>query len=63
MKFKDAFLINERKVELDGKTFKSEKEAGFYLGSIGKTYEDIMKLLDVPEDADFDVKVPEGTLE
>lgn len=49
MKFKDAFLINERKVELDGKTFKSEKEAGFYLGSIGKTYEEIMKLLDVPE--------------
>src|SRR5574343_992151 len=49
MKFKDVFLINERKVELDGKVFKSEKEAGFYLGSIGKTYEEIMKLLDVPE--------------
>lgn len=49
MKFRDVFLINERKVELDGKIFKSEKEAGFYLGSIGKTYEEIMKLLDIPE--------------
>lgn len=45
MRFKDCILINERTVELDGKSFKSEKEAGFYLGSIGKSPEEIVKLL------------------
>lgn len=45
MKFKDYVLINERVVDVYGKSFKSEKEAGFYLGSIGKSAEEIVNLL------------------
>ena len=49
MKFKDVFLINERKVEVDGKVFNSEKEAGIYLGSIGKNWQEIMKIVGTNE--------------
>ena len=44
--YDDTYLI-EKKVTVAGKEFNSSKEAGMYLASIGKTYEDIMKILNI----------------
>jgi hypothetical protein len=52
MKFKDYVkesLLLEKKITIGGKEFNSAKEAGLYLGSIGKTAKEIMKLIDTTE--------------
>jgi hypothetical protein len=52
MKFKDYIrenLLLEKKITIGGKEFNSAKEAGLYLGSIGKTAKEIMKLLGTTE--------------